>query len=184
MSTISAAATTIPAGTYKDDGVHSAATFAVKHMVVSTFRGRFEDFTAELVVDDSGKAVLNGTVKADTIVVKDENLAAHLKSPEFFDTEAHPEITFESLELTRNGDDITVEGDLTIKGHTERVTGTGTISGPAEDPFGNTKLGLQLETVVDRTKFGLLWNAPLPKGGFALADDVKLHVELELAKVA
>jgi polyisoprenoid-binding protein YceI len=182
MSTIEAPATTIPAGTYKDDGVHSAAGFAVKHMVVSTFRGRFEDFSADLVVDESGRAILNGTVKADTIVVKDENLAAHLKSPEFFDTERHPEIRFESLEVKRDGDAIAVEGNLTIKDHTHPVTGTGTITGPAEDIGGNTKLGLQLETVVDRTKFGLNWNAPLPKGGFALSNEVKLSVELELAK--
>ena len=184
MTAIDAAATTIPAGTYKDDGVHSAATFAVKHMVVSTYRGRFEDFTAELVVDDAGNAVLNGTVKADTIVVKDENLAAHLKSPEFFDTETYSEIKFESLKVVRDGDDVTVEGNLTIKGNTNPVTGTGTITGPAEDPFGNTKLGLSLETTIDRTQYGLNWNAPLPKGGFALSNDVKLTVELELAKVA
>jgi polyisoprenoid-binding protein YceI len=174
--------TTIPAGTYKDDGVHSAATFSVKHMVVSTFRGRFEDFTAALTVDEDGRARLDGTVKADTIVVKDENLAAHLKSPEFFDTERHPEIKFTSLELTVDGDRVTLDGDLTIKDNTHRITGTGTIEGPAEDPFGNTKLGLALETTVDRTQFGLNWNAPLPKGGFALADDVKIQVELELVK--
>jgi polyisoprenoid-binding protein YceI len=176
------AATTIPAGTYSDDRVHSTAAFAVKHMVVSTFRGRFEDFSAVLTVDEQGNAHLDGTVRADSIVVKDENLAGHLKSPDFFDAERHPEITFTSLRLTQDGENATVEGDLTIKGVTRPVTGTGTITGPAEDPFGNTKLGLALETVVDRTQFGLNWNAPLPKGGFALADDVKLQVELELVK--
>jgi polyisoprenoid-binding protein YceI len=172
----------LPAGTYKDDGVHSAATFAVKHMVVSTFRGRFEDFNASLTVGEDGTAHLNGTVDANSIVVKDENLAGHLKSPDFFDTERYPEITFSSLQLTRDGDTLAVEGDLTIKGHTEKITGTGTIEGPHEDIAGNTKVGLALQTVIDRTKFGLNWNAPLPKGGFALADDVKLTVELELAK--
>ena len=182
MSAITSGTTTIPAGTYKDDGVHSAATFAVKHMVVSTFRGRFEDFSAELTVDEQGNAHLDGTVDANSIVVKDENLAGHLKSPDFFDTEQYPEIKFTSLRLIQDGDKVTVEGDLTIKGNTEKVTGTGTIEGPAEDPFGNTKLGLALETGVDRTKFGLNWNAPLPKGGFALADDVTLIVELELAQ--
>jgi polyisoprenoid-binding protein YceI len=183
MSTItSTTGIALPAGTYKDDGVHSGANFAVKHMVVSTFRGRFEDFSATLTVREDGTAQLDGTVDANSIVVKDENLAGHLKSPDFFDTERFPEIKFSSLQLTRDGDNVTVEGDLTIKGHTEKITGTGTIEGPHEDIAGNTKVGLALETVVDRTKFGLNWNAPLPKGGFALADDVKLTVELELAK--
>src|SRR3954469_25909446 len=144
MSALGTTTTQIPAGTYKDDGVHSAATFAVKHMVVSTFRGRFENFTAELTVDENGNAHLDGTVDANSIVVKDENLAGHLKAPDFFDTEQYPEIKFTSLKLTQDGNDVTVEGDLTIKGQTETITGTGTIEGPAEDPFGNTKLGLAL----------------------------------------
>jgi polyisoprenoid-binding protein YceI len=182
MSTIEAPATTIPAGTYKDDGVHSAATFAVKHMVVSTFRGRFEDFTAELVVDESGKAVLNGTVKADTIVVKDENLAAHLKSPEFFDTERYPEILFASTLVRTEGDELVVDGELTIKGHTRPIEARGTITEPVVT-FGDVeKIGVELEATVDRTEYGLNWNAPLPKGGFALNNDVKLIVSLELLK--
>jgi polyisoprenoid-binding protein YceI len=180
MSTITASTTTIPAGTYQSVTAHSEANFAVKY-VVSTFRGTFEQFDGVLTSDDQG-ARLDGTVKADSIVVKDENLAAHLKSPEFFDTEQFPEIKFTSLEITRDGDAVTVEGDLTIKDHTEKVTGTGTINGPAEDAFGNTKIGLELETVVDRTKFGLNWNAPLPKGGFALSNEVKLLVVLELVQ--
>jgi polyisoprenoid-binding protein YceI len=174
--------TQIPAGTYKDDGVHSSASFAVKHMVVTTFRGRFEDFTAVLTVDEDGSARLDGTVKADTIVVKDENLAGHLKAPDFFDTELYPEIKFTSLQLTTDGDRVSVEGDLTIKDQTHPITGTGTIVGPTEDPYGNQKIGLELETVVDRTKFGLNWNAPMPKGGSVLSNDVKLNVELELVK--
>ena len=173
MSAITTGTTTIPAGTYQSVIAHSEANFAVKY-VVSTFRGTFEQFDAVLTSDENG-ARLDGTVKAASIVVKDENLAAHLKSPEFFDTEQYPEIKFTSLEITR-------DGDLTLKGHTEKVTGTGTISGPAEDAFGNTKIGLELETVVDRTKFGLNWNAPLPKGGFALSNEVKLSVILELVK--
>jgi polyisoprenoid-binding protein YceI len=173
--------TTIPAGTYTSVIAHSEANFAVKY-VVSTFRGSFGQFDTTLTADEDGSARLDGTVKADSIVVKDENLAAHLKAPDFFDTEQYPEIAFHSLKLTRDGDDVTLDGDLTIKGTTERVTGTGTITGPAEDAFGNTKLGLDLETVVDRTKFGLNWNAPLPKGGFALSNEVKLNVVLELVK--
>jgi polyisoprenoid-binding protein YceI len=174
-------ATAIPAGTYTADPVHSTTGFAVKHLL-STFRGSFATITAELKVDENGRAVLTGTVPVSSVVVKDENLQAHLQSPEFFDAEQYPEIRFESLELTVDGGTATLTGDLTIKGHTERVTAEGSVVGPIDDPFGNTKLGLQFETVVDRTKFGLNWNAPLPKGGYMLADDVTISADLELVK--
>ena len=176
---MTAIATAIPAGTYKDDGVHSTAGFAVKHML-ATFRGSFATLNADVTVDEDGRARLIGTVPVGSVVVKDENLAAPLQSPEFFDGEQYPEIRFESTDIVVEGPSAKLTGDLTIKGHTERVTARGSVVGPLEDPFGNTKLGLQLETVVDRTKFGLNWNAPLPKGGFMLANDVTLSVDLEL----
>jgi polyisoprenoid-binding protein YceI len=174
-------ATAIPAGTYTTDGVHSSAGFAVKHML-ATFRGSFAAVDATVTAEEDGTARLTGAVPVDSVVVKDENLQAHLQSPEFFDAEQHPEIRFDSVELTLDGPAATLTGDLTIKGHTERITAEGSVVGPIEDPFGNTKLGLQFETVVDRTKFGLNWNAPLPKGGFMLADDVTISVDLELLK--
>jgi polyisoprenoid-binding protein YceI len=169
----------IPAGTYKSDGVHSSAGFAVKHML-ATFRGSFGTVNAEVTVDEDGRATLVGTVPVASVIVKDENLQAHLQSPEFFDGEQYPEVRFDGLDLTVDGGTATLTGDLTIKGHTERIAAAGSVVGPLDDPFGNTKLGLQFETVVDRTKFGLNWNAPLPKGGFMLANDVTLSVDLEL----
>lgn len=166
-------------GTYVLDPIHSSASFAVKHMIVSTFRGRFETFDATLV---DGR--LTGTVDVGSIVVKDENLAAHLQSPEFFDAERHPELRFVSSEIRPDGDEVVVDGELTIKGITKAVEARGTIEGPAVT-FGDVnKIGLSLEAIIDRTEFGLDWNAPLPKGGFALANDVKLIVELELAEQA
>jgi polyisoprenoid-binding protein YceI len=174
---------TIPAGTYRLDPVHSSASFAVKHMVVATFRGRFEDFDATLTVDEGGNASLTGAVQVGSIEVKDENLKAHLGSPEFFDVERYPEIRFETsqVEIGEDGS-LKVDGSLTIKDQTHPLQATGTITGPAVT-FGDVvKLGVTLETVIDRTQYGLNWNAPLPKGGVALADDVKLTVELELAR--
>ena len=172
----------LPTGTWRLDKVHSSAAFAVKHMVVATFRGRFEDFDATLEVAEDGEAELTGTVRADTIVVKDENLGAHLKSPDFFDTERYPEIRFESTSVRRDGDQVVADGELTIKDHTHPVKARGAFAGPYEDIAGQTKVGLTLETTVDRTQFGLNWNAPLPKGGVALADEVALIVELELVE--
>jgi polyisoprenoid-binding protein YceI len=172
----------LPTGTWKLDPIHSSASFGVKHMVVATFRGRFEDFDATLEVDEAGNGTLVGTVDPSSIVVKDENLAGHLQSPDFFDTERYNELRFESTSIRIEGDEAILEGNLTIKGHTEPVTARGAYVGPHEDIAGNTKIGVTLETVIDRTKYGLNWNAPLPKGGFALANEVNLIVELELAK--
>ena len=93
----------IPTGTYTVDKIHSTAGFAVKHMVVATFRGRFEEFDATLEAADDGSLHLVGTVDANSIVVKDENLAGHLKSPDFFDTEQYPTISFDSRSVKQEG---------------------------------------------------------------------------------
>ncbi|HEU4657932.1 MAG TPA: YceI family protein [Capillimicrobium sp.] len=165
------------AGTWNFNPVHSSASFAVKYLV-APFRGRFETVEATLA---DGR--LTGKVDARTIVVRDENLAAHLQSPEFFDTEAHPYVEFASRELTIDGDAVTLTGDLTIKGITQPVTATGTIAGPSQHFAGHTALGFELEATIDRTAFGLNWNAPLPKGGGpALSNEVKLIVELEFVQ--
>jgi polyisoprenoid-binding protein YceI len=154
-------------------------------MVVATFRGRFETYSGSLVADESGSPVLEGSVDVDSIVVKDENLAGHLKSPDFFDSANHPQITFRSsdVRVSETGE-LEVEGELTLKGHTHTLTGRGSINGPHVDIAGNDKLGVELEAVIDRREYGLEWNAPLPKGGFALENDVKLQIELELVKEA
>ena len=170
-------ATAVPAGTWTVDKIHSSIGFEVEHMV-STFRGRFEDYDAQLV---DGKLV--GTVAVSSVKVYDENLEAHLQSPEFFDAQLHPELRFESrsLEIDENGD-VTLEGELTIKGITKDVSGRGGYVHVEADMAGGERIGLQLETTVDRREFGLNWNAPLPKGGFALGNDVTLVVALELMK--
>ncbi len=173
----------IPAATtWTVDKVHSNVGFAVKHMVVSTFRGRFEDYDATLTANEDGTLRLEGTVDAGSIAVKDENLAAHLTAPDFFDTAQYPRIAFSSTLVRTDGDQLIVDGELTIKGHTRPLEARGTITEPLETLGGYVKLGVELEAIVDRTEFGLTWNAPLPKGGFALANEVKLVVELEFAQ--
>lgn len=173
--------TQLPVGTWKSDPVHSSASFAVKHMVVATFRGRFEDFDATLTVNEDGTARLLGSVKADSIVVKDETLKGHLGAPDFFDTDRYDEIRFDATELRRDGEELIVDGILTIKDQSHAVEARGTITDPHEG-FAGVSIGVTLDAIIDRTTFGLNWNAPLPKGGFALANDVKLTVELELVQ--
>jgi polyisoprenoid-binding protein YceI len=171
----------VPTGTYRSDPIHSTVGFSVRHMVVGRFRGQFNDYDV-VVRSDEGKLSIEGRVIVPSIDVKDENLYPHLLSPDFFDAERNPEITFRSTEVRQDGEQITVDGDLTIKGVTQRVEGRGTVTGPAADIGGNEKLGLELETTVDRTAYGLDWNAPLPSGGVAVGNDVKLEISLELVR--
>ena len=169
--------TAVPAGTWTVDKVHSSIGFEVEHMV-STFRGRFEDYDVQLA---DGK--LTGTVAVASVRVYDENLEAHLQSPEFFDVQLHPELRFESRDLAIDDDgNVELEGDLTIKGITNPVTGRGRYVHVEADMGGGERIGLALEATVDRREFDLNWNAPLPKGGFVLGNDVTLVVALELVK--
>ena len=169
----------VPAGTWTSDPVHSSIGFAVKHMGVTPFRGGFKQFEAGLV---DGK--LSGTAAVETIQTDDDNLTGHLLSPEFFDAERHPVLRFESREIRREGDEVTIDGELTLKGVTQPVELRGAITGPLADPYGGTRVGLELETTIDRTDFGIDWNADLPSGGRVLADDVKLTAQLELVQQA
>src|ERR1035438_7089256 len=112
----------IATGTWAIDRVHSHIGFAVKHMVVSTFRGRFEDYDGALTVGEDGAPRLEGSVEVDSIVVKDENLAGHLKAPDFFDSERYPQIRFRSSAVrVHEGGELEVDGELTIKDRTHDI---------------------------------------------------------------
>lgn len=166
----------IPTGTWNADPVHSTIGFAVKYMS-GTFQGSFSKVEASFV-----DGVLRGSADVASVQVKDENLEAHLQSPDFFDAERTPQITFESEQITRSGDDVSVSGELTIRGHTEPIEARGQITEPIGDPFGNQRFGLPLEATVDRTRFGLKWNNPLPSGDAALSNDVTIIVDLQLVQ--
>jgi polyisoprenoid-binding protein YceI len=165
-------------GTWNFSAVHSAITFSVPY-VVASFRGSFKDVAATLV---EGK--LSGAAQVASVDVKDDNLAAHLMSAEFFDADNHPEITFSSDELKIDGDNVELDGELTIKGITQALHASGTVEGPRKDPTGNTRLGFTLKAMIDRTAYGVSWNADLPSGGRALSDDVELTAELEFVLAA
>jgi polyisoprenoid-binding protein YceI len=166
----------LPSGTWLVDRVHSEVGFAVAYMA-GTFTGTFSDFDASVT-----NGVLQGSARVASVHVKDPNLEAHLQSPEFFDADRHPELTYSSSSTERSGDKLKIDGEITIKGHTERVQITGVISDPIVDPYGGTRFGLKLETTVDRDTFGVSWNTPLPNGEPALANEVVLTAELQLAR--
>jgi polyisoprenoid-binding protein YceI len=166
----------LPVGTWSVDRVHSHVGFAIDYMA-GTFTGTFSDF--DVSVTDG---VLQGSARVASVQVKDTNLEAHLQSPDFFDAERHPELTFRSNSIERDADELKIDGEITIKGHTEPVQITGVISEPIVDPYGSTRYGLKLEVTIDRGRFGVNWNTPLPNGQPALANEVVLTAELQLAR--
>jgi polyisoprenoid-binding protein YceI len=173
--------TIAPAGTWNLDPVHSRVDFEVSYLA-GTFKGHFNEIAAKLTVDDE-RATLEGTTNVASIDVNEENLSAHLQSPDFFDAEQYPELRFTAEDIRLDGDgQVSVIGELTIKGVTQPVTVTGTVTAPMADPYGTERIGLNLTTKVDRTNFGINWNNPLPSGEPSLANDVTILAELQFVK--
>jgi polyisoprenoid-binding protein YceI len=173
--------TAIPTGVWKSDPIHSSVGFSVKHMVVATFRGAFTDF--DITLDNSdGEPRLYGAVRVPSVDVRDETLKGHLLAPDFFDAERTPELRFTSTDIRTEGGELVVDGELEIKGTSRPVQARGTIVGPVQNIGGKEGVGIDLSTTVDRREYGLNWNAELPKGGFAVENEVTLNVHLELAK--
>jgi polyisoprenoid-binding protein YceI len=173
---------TIPSGTYNIDPTHSNVGFEVRHMGIATVRGTFRSFEGK--VDASGEApVLEGSVQVDSIDTGEENRDGHLKSPEFFDVERSPAISFHSTatEATADGH-VKLSGEITIKGITKPIELTGTIAENGEDPWGNQRVGLEVEGKIDRREFDLKWNQTLPNGNLLVANDVKLLVSVSAVK--
>jgi polyisoprenoid-binding protein YceI len=177
MSITERKSVSIPAGTWTVDPVHSSVGFEVEYLGVATFTGTVKDFDATLA-----EGLVSGSARIASIETKDANLTAHLQAPDWFDAERYPEVSFASTSVTGEGTQVEFEGTVTIKGATRPATLTGTITGPVTDPYGNPRVGIQLETTLDRTQFGLNWNAPMPDGTNALADEVTLRAVLSLVE--
>lgn len=171
-----------PAGTWQLDPVHSSVGFEIGYLS-GTFKGQFREIGGRLVVD-GGEASIEGTANVASVDVKDENLSAHLQSPDFFDAERHPELRFSANDISLDGENVQVRGELTVKGVTQPTEVTGTVAAPLVDAYGRERVGLKLATGIDRTAFGVSWNNPLPSGEQALANDVSIVAELFFVKAA
>jgi polyisoprenoid-binding protein YceI len=164
------------------DAAHSQATFAVKHMMISTVKGHFNVLSGSLHVDEQNPANswVEAQVEVNSIDTRDANRDGHLRSPDFFDAEKYPVITFKSSKVEHVEDDeYKVTGDLTIRDITKPVVLKAEYSGQIKDPQGNTRAGLTATGKIDRTEFGLTWNPVLESGGVMVSSDVKIEIDLE-----
>lgn len=178
MSTIETLNTAIPAGTWKIDPTHSRVEFSIRHMGIATIRGSFADFDG--VIDGGDEPQISGAIRVASVDTRDEARDGHLQSPDFFDAERHPEITFASTRFEPGK----LVGDLTIRGVTREVELVAQMTGAGTDPWGNERLGLELEGEIDRREFGVSWNTPLPTGGLLLGDTVRLTAGFSAVKEA
>lgn len=173
----------IPTGSYAVDPSHSNVGFEVKHMGIATVRGAFKKFEGNVEATDSS-LTLSGTVDVSSVDTGDAQRDGHLQSPDFFDAAGTPQITFSTSDAQISGDDITLSGEITIKGVTKPITLTGKVAEGGEDPWGNQRVGFEVEGTVDRTDFGLSFNQTLPNGSLLVANDVKLVVSVSAVKAA
>jgi polyisoprenoid-binding protein YceI len=166
------------------DPTHSEVTFSVRHLMISKVAGSFNVFKGELEIDDQNLA--NSWVKAEADVssvnTRDPQRDGHLKSPDFFDAEKYPTITFASTSVTKSGSDYKVTGDLSIHGVTKAVIFDVDYSGNVKDPYGMQRAGLSATTKINRGDFGMTFNSPLETGGVMLSDEVKITIDLEAVK--
>jgi polyisoprenoid-binding protein YceI len=181
------ATATVPANKtlWKIDSAHTEAAFAVKHLMISTARGRFGavEGTVEFDPASFANASAQVTIDAASIDTREAQRDAHLRSADFFDVEKYPVLTFKSRRVDEvKGDHFTLIGDLTIKDITREVALAVTAHGFQKDPWGGERTGFSAETSISRKEFGLLWNQILETGGLAVGDVVKISLDVELVK--
>ena len=173
-------------GDYTIDTSHTRLGFSARHAMVTTVRGHFTEFSGTAHVDaaDPAASKISLTIDANSIDTGNPQRNGHLLSGDFFETEAHPNITFESTDISRDGDDWTVTGDLTIKGTSKPVTIEFEFTGSAKDPFGNDRIGFEGKSVLNRKDWDLTWNAALETGGVLVSDKVKLEFDVSAIRNA
>jgi polyisoprenoid-binding protein YceI len=175
-----------PLSTWALDGAHSSAEFSVRHMMIANVRGEFREISGTLQLDEKNleDSSVNVTIKTASVQTNEAKRDEHLKSPDFFDVENYPEITFHSTKWEQRGEDeLAIRGDLTIHGVTKEVVLKA--EGPTEevkDPWGGTRIGFSAKTKINRKDFGLGWNVALETGGIVVGEDVTIRLEVQFVK--
>jgi polyisoprenoid-binding protein YceI len=183
---MSTTATTTPVlTTWSIDPAHSHVEFAVKHLMISTVKGRFGVVNGTVRTDESdpAKGQVEVEIDAASIDTREAQRDTHLKSADFFDVEKFPRLTFKSTRIAGvDGDSFKLTGDLTIHGVTRPVTLDVTSEGRGKDPWGGERAGFSATGKIKRSEFGLTWNQVLETGGFVVGDDIKISLDVELVK--
>ena len=174
---------TATATAWQIDPTHSHVEFAVRHLMISTVKGRFRDVTGIVTgVDQGDEPSVDVSIATASIDTREDQRDAHLRSADFFDADRFPTLRFRSTRIVAAGDALAVTGDLTIKDVTKEVTLAVTREGRGKDPWGGERAGYSATTKINRKNFGLTWNQALETGGVLVGDEIKISIDLELVK--
>jgi polyisoprenoid-binding protein YceI len=178
------ARTSLPTGTWKVDPVHSSVEFQVKHLGIANVKGQFKEFEGTLDVNPDG-VVAHGKVNVASVDTREPQRDGHLRSPDFFDAETFPEITFESTSVRPIDEDtFEVEGDFTIRDVTRPLKLQATVEGTETDPQGNPRVGVSATAQINRSDFGMKFNMALGSGNVVVGDKVKILIDISAVKAA
>jgi polyisoprenoid-binding protein YceI len=169
------------AGTWTIDPTHTMVEFEARHLMVAKVKGRFGEFDGTLhIAEDPTQSSADVTIKAASVDTRTQQRDDHLRSPDFFEVDTYPELTFTSTSVEHDdGDDWKINGDLTIRGITKPVTLKTEYNGQTSDPWGGQRAFFSAETKIDREDWGLTWNTALEAGGWMVGKDIKLSLEIE-----
>lgn len=173
--------------TWKIDPMHSEVLFKVKHLMITTVTGQFNNYSLEVATEDNDftkASKIAFTAEIDSISTNNEQRDGHLKSPDFFDAAGHPQLIFNGTKLEGSGSDYKLYGDLTMRAATKTIVLDVEFGGIVTDPYGQTKAGFTVTGKVSRKEFGLTWNAVTEAGQVVVSDEVKIHAEIQLVKQA
>jgi polyisoprenoid-binding protein YceI len=168
------------AGDYVLDPAHTRIGFSARHAMVTKVRGQFDEFegTAHVDTQNPASSTVNVTIQTASVTTGQAQRDGHLKSPDFFDVETYPQITFVSTDVERDGTEWSITGDLTINAVTKPVTVLFEETGEAKDPFGNLRVGFEGSVTLNRTEWDLKWNSPLETGGVLVSEKVTLEFDV------
>jgi polyisoprenoid-binding protein YceI len=170
--------------TYTVDPVHSYVGFSISHMVINNVKGKFKDFSGAVVVDGSALKEAHGSIQTKSVDTSNQGRDQHLRSPDFFDAEKFPEMTFKSKRVDVAGGKSTLVGDFTMHGVTKEVSLAAKLSGPIKDPQGKMRVGLKATGELSRKDFGMTFNKTMETGGLIVGDSVELEINAEAVMAA
>ncbi len=175
--------TTLPTGTWKVDPVHSSVEFQVKHLGIATVKGQFKEFEGTVEVGPDGASAY-GTVQTASVDTREPQRDEHLRSADFFEVDTHPTIDFRSSAIRAAGEELEIDGELTIHGITRPITLRAEIEGTETDLQGNERVGLSASAQINRSDYGMKFNAALGSGNVVVSDKVKILVDISAVKSA